>query len=159
MGFPGSSSCSGPAQEPVAVVDLINDKTGLEDDHVRNHWIVDRIGVFGDVEIFLNDTPRVGEEGPVGADSAAIFIGLGDIVGANRDQPAIGDLELAMEFNKPFRLPTVLGAVTSAAEDQNHGMLSLQLGELPAFRGVVGKLVIGECTPWNNVRSHLKSPQ
>jgi hypothetical protein len=32
--------------------------------------------------------------------------------------------------------------------------LSLQFGELPAFRGVVGKLIVGEDSPWNNVRSH-----
>ena len=147
---------SGPAEEPVAVVDLINDKTGLEDNHVGDHGIVDRISVFGDVEIFLDDTPRVGEERPVGADSAAIFIRLSDIVGADRDKPAIGNLELAMEFNKPFSLPAVLGAETSAAEDKNHGMLSLQFGELPAFRGVVGKLIIGEDSPRNNVRSHVE---
>ena len=67
---------SGPAEEPVAVVDLINDKSGLEDNHVGNHGIVDRIGVFGDVEIFLDDPSRVGEEWPVGTDSAAIFIRL-----------------------------------------------------------------------------------
>jgi len=36
-------------------------------------------------------------------------------------------------------------------------MLSLQLGELPALRGVVGKLIVGEDSPWNNVRSHVKS--
>ena len=116
-----------------------------------------RIGVFGDVEIFLHDTPGVGEERPVGADSAAILIGLGDIVGADRDQPAIGDLELTMELNEPFSLPAVLGAETSAAEDENHGMLSLQFGELAAFRGVVGKLVVGEDGPGNNVSSHRKS--
>jgi hypothetical protein len=62
-----------------------------------------------------------------------------------------------MEFNKPFSLPAVLGAETSAAEDENHWMLSLQLGELPAFRGVVGKLIVGEYSSWNNVRSHMKS--
>jgi hypothetical protein len=33
-------------------------------------------------------------------------------------------------------------------------MLSLQFGELPAFRGVVGKLIIGESGPWNDVSSH-----
>ena len=122
-----------------------------------DHRIVHRISVFGDVEIFLDDTPRVGEESPVGADSAAIFIRQSDIVGANRDKPAIGNLELTMEFNKPFSLPAVLGAETSTAEDQNHWMLSLQFGELPAFRGVVGKLIVGEDSPWNNVRSHVKS--
>jgi hypothetical protein len=42
---------SGPAEQPVAIVDLINEKTGLEDYHVGDHGIVDRIGIFGDVEI------------------------------------------------------------------------------------------------------------
>jgi hypothetical protein len=50
--------------------------------------IVDRIRVFGDVEIFLDDTPGVGEESPVSADSAAIFVRLSDVVGADRDKPA-----------------------------------------------------------------------
>jgi hypothetical protein len=47
----------GPAEEPVAVVDLVNNQTGTEDNHVGDHGIVDRIRVFGDVEIFLDDTP------------------------------------------------------------------------------------------------------
>src|SRR5208282_646539 len=106
--------------------------------YVRDHGIVRRVGVLGDVEIFLDHAPRVGEERPVGADSAAIFIGLRDVVCANRDQPAIANLDLTMEFNKPFSLPAVLGAETSAAEDQNHGLLSLQFGESPMFRGMVG---------------------
>jgi len=147
---------SGPAEEPVAVVDLINDQTGLENDRVGNHGVVDWIGIFGDVEIFLDDPARVGEERPVGTDSAAIFIRLGDIVGANRDKPAIANFELPMQFHKPFRLPPVLGAETAAAEDENHRMLSLQFGELAAFRGVVGKLIVGEGSPGDNVRSHGK---
>jgi hypothetical protein len=74
----------------------------------------------------------------MGADSAAIFIRLSDVVGADRDKPAIGNFELTMEFNKAFSLLAVLGAVTTAAEDKNHGMWSLQFRELPAFRGMVG---------------------
>ena len=104
-----------------------------------DHRIVDRISVFGDVEIFLDETPRVGEERPVGTDSAAIFIRPSDIVGANCDKAAIGNLELTMEFDKSLSLPAVLGAKTSAAEDENHWMLSLQLGELSAVSGVIGK--------------------
>src|SRR5215510_13081603 len=148
---------SGPPEEPVAVIDLINDKTGLKDNRVRDHRIVERIRVFGDVEVFLDDTPRIGEERPVGTNAAAIFVRLGDIVGANRDQPTIGNLEFAMQCNKPFSLPAFLGAEPAAAEDENHGILSLQFGEFPAFRGVVGKLVIGEDNPWSNIRSHIKS--
>jgi hypothetical protein len=60
-----------PAKEPVAVVDLVDDETGLEDDHVGDHRIVQRSGVFGDIKIFLDDATHVGEEGPVGADSAS----------------------------------------------------------------------------------------
>jgi hypothetical protein len=109
-----------------------------------------------DVEILLDGTARVGKEGPVGADSAAVFIRLTDIVGAYRDKPAVANLELAMELNKPFSLPAILGAETSAAEDENHGMLSLQVGELPVFRGVVGKLIVGEDSPWNNFSSQAE---
>jgi len=62
-----------------------------------------------------------------------------------------------MELDKPLGLPAVLGAETSVAEYENHRMLSLEFGELPVFRGVVGKLIVGEDGPGNNVRSHLKS--
>jgi hypothetical protein len=92
---------------------------------MRDHGIVERIGVFGDVEVFLDFTPWVGEERPVCADSCAIFIRLRDIVSADRDQPAIRNLEFTMELNQPFRLPAVLGSVTPAAEDEDHGVVSL----------------------------------
>src|SRR6516165_4959134 len=74
---------SGPTEEPIAVVHLINDKPGLKHNHVGDHRIVGRIGVFRDVEISLDDTPRVGEERPGGADTRTIFVRLADIIGAN----------------------------------------------------------------------------
>ena len=100
---------SGTAEEPVAVVDLVNDETGLEDNHMRNHGIVDRISVFGDVEIFLDYTPRVGEERPVGTDSAAIFIRQSDIVGANRDKPAIATSSSRWSSTSPSACRRSLG--------------------------------------------------
>src|SRR6267378_1214861 len=106
---------------------------------MRDHRVVDRVSIFGDVEIFLDNTPCVGEEWPVGTDSTAILIRLSDIVGADCDQAAISNLELTMELNKPFSLPAVFGAEASAAEDENHRVLSLQFGELPSLSGVVGK--------------------
>jgi len=72
-------------------------------------------------------------------------------------QAAIADIELTMELNKPLSLPAVFGAETSAAEHENHRVLSLRFGELPPLSGVVGKLIVGEDSPWNNVRSHMKS--
>jgi hypothetical protein len=62
-----------------------------------------------------------------------------------------------MECNKPFSLSAVLWAEASAAEDKNHWVLSLQFGELPVSRGVIGKLVVGEDSPWDNVGPHVKS--
>jgi hypothetical protein len=147
----------GPAEEPVTVVNLVYDETGLEDNHVRNHGVVDGIGVFGDVEIFLNDAPHIGEKRPVSADSAPIFIRLSDIVGADRDKPTISDFKLTMELNKTLSLPTILGAETSAAEDKNHWVRSLKLRQLPVFGCVVGKLIVGKDGPWNNLGSHLSS--
>src|SRR6185503_3215111 len=82
---------------------------------------------------------------------------LRDGVRADRDEPAVPHLELAMEFKQPLRLAPVLGAVTAAAQDEDHRIRSLEFGELPALRGVIGKLVVGEQRPGNDVRSHLDS--
>src|SRR5580704_7194159 len=81
---------------------------------------------FGDVEIFLDRAPHVGKEGPMRPDAGAIFVRLSDVVRADTNKSAIADLELAMQLDESFGLPTVLGAVASAAEDQNHRVLSLQ---------------------------------
>jgi hypothetical protein len=94
----------------------------------------------------------------VGTDTAAIFIRLGDVVSADRDQTAIADLDLTMELDKSFSLPAVFGAVPSAAEDENHRMLALLAGRASGASCVVGQFVVGEDSPWNNVRSHLKTP-
>ena len=105
----------GATEEPVAVVDFVDEEAGLEDDDVGDHGIVERVGVFGDVEIFLDGAAGVGEERPVGADAGAIFIRLGDIVGADGDEAAVGDFEFAMKLDEEFSLATVFRAEASAA--------------------------------------------
>jgi hypothetical protein len=119
-----------------------------------DHGIVEGIRIFSNVEIFLDDTSRVREEGPVSADTATIFVRLGDVVGTDGDKPAIANLNLAVEFEEPFSLSAVLRAETAAAEDEDHGMLALQLGKLLALRSVVGKFVVGKNGSWNNIGSH-----
>jgi hypothetical protein len=69
----------------------------------------------------------VSEEGPVSADTAAIFVRLSDVVGTDGDKPAIANLHLTMKLKKQFGLPAVLRAETAAAEDEHHGMPALQL--------------------------------
>jgi hypothetical protein len=51
----------------------------------------------------------------VGADAGAIFIRLGDIVGADGDEAAVGDFEFAMKLDEEFSLATVFRAEASAA--------------------------------------------
>ena len=149
----------GTPPEPVAHVNLINHEAGLENDHMGNHGIVERIGVFSDVEIFLDDAAWVGEKWPVRAHSASILTRLGKVVGADGDETRVGDLDLAMELDEEFGLAAVLGAEATAAEDEYHRMRSLQFGELAAFGGVVGKLVVGEHRAGGDVRSHGKASQ
>src|SRR5271165_7340042 len=126
-----------PTEEPISVIDLVDDEAGREYDHMRDHRIVRRIGVFGDVEILLNYAPRIREERPMRADAAAKFVGLYDVVGADRNQPAITNLHFAVKLDKSLSLPTILRAVAAAAQDDDHRILSLQLRELSALCGVV----------------------
>ena len=87
---------------------------------------------------------RVGEKRPARADSGAKLIRLGDVVRANRDQPAIAYLELMVKLEKSFMLAAILGTIISAAKNENCRMLSLEFREFPTLRRVIGKLVIGE---------------
>lgn len=91
------------------------------------------------------------------ADSSVKFIGLGNIVGADCDQSAIYNLELAVELNEPLMLSTLLRTETAAAEDENHWILFLRLRELPAFCGVVGELIIAKNSAWSNIISHVQT--
>jgi len=121
---------------------------------VGDHGIVERIRVFGDVQILLDNTRRVGQKRPVSIDPAAKFIAFRDVVGADGDQAAIADFEFTVEFDQPFGLTAVFGAEASAAEDDDQGMLALQFGELPMFSGVVGKFSRGR---WRLERCRLAS--
>ena len=60
------------AKKPVAVVNLENDETGFEDDDMRDHRIVLGVRVLGDVEILLNLSSRIGQKGPMSADTRAV---------------------------------------------------------------------------------------
>ena len=99
----------GTTEKLVAVVDLINNKAGLKHNHVRNHGVVNRIGVLAMSRSFYTVRPRIGKKRPVGTYSAAIFIRLGNVIGADRNQSAIGNFELTMQLNQQFGLRRSLG--------------------------------------------------
>ncbi|MGY4594693.1 hypothetical protein ACVWXL_002439 [Bradyrhizobium sp. GM22.5] len=92
------------------------------------------------------------------SDAAAIFAGLGDVVGRDRDHPAIAHLHLAMELQQAFGLATILGTKSAAAEHEHHWIARLQFGELPVLAGVVAEFVIREGYSRHHVRSHCALP-
>jgi len=61
-----------------------------------------------------------------------------------------------VKLKKSFLLPVVLGTIAPAAENENHGMVFLQFGELPPFRGVVGQLIVRKDSSRNDIRTHRK---
>src|SRR5712664_2777961 len=91
----------GPAEEPVAHVDLVDAQARLEHERVRDHRVVVRVGVLGDVEVLLHLATWIGEEGPARADAGAELVRLGQAVSADGHQPAIPDLHLAMKLQEP----------------------------------------------------------
>jgi hypothetical protein len=52
----------GAAEEPIPVVDLVYDQPRFQHDNVGNHRIVVGVGVFGNVEIFLNRSSGVAQD-------------------------------------------------------------------------------------------------
>jgi len=90
----------------------------------------------------------------VSTHARTVLIRNGDIVGAYRHETAISDFQLTMQLDEEFCLPAVLGAITSAAEYKNHGMLTLQFRELTTFGRMVGELVVREERAGHNIGSH-----
>lgn len=101
-------------------------KTELEDEHVRDHRIVPGIRIFRYFEVFLHDTPTLREERPMSADTAAKFVCLGYVVGADRDEAARVHLHLSMGLQKSLSRSAVLGERSAAAEDENYWVQALQ---------------------------------
>ncbi len=91
-----------------------------------NHRIVQRIGVFLDVQILLDDAARIGEKGPLGAQRIAELVGLHQLVGGDGHDPRVADLELRVEIDQVSQLPAILGAVMPPRQDEDHGILRLE---------------------------------
>jgi hypothetical protein len=87
-------------------------------------------------------------------DTAAIFVGFCDVVGADSDQPAITNFHFAKELEKALRLTTILRTIATATEDEYHRMLPLQLGKLSTLCSVVRKLVVRKDGTRDYVGSH-----
>src|SRR5712671_4049319 len=113
------------AKKPVAVVDLEHQKTGFEDNDMRNHGIVLRVRVLGDVEILLDLASRIGQERPMSAHACAVLIRRQHVVGTDGNQPGVTDFHLAIQVDQPLSLAQILRTVSSPAQHQNHRIRTL----------------------------------
>jgi hypothetical protein len=80
-----------------------------------------------------------------------------DIVCADRDETAVSNLQLTMQLDKQFGLAAVLGAITSAAQYEDHGMLPLQFRKLAARGSVVSEFIVRKERAGYDIGSHSKS--
>jgi hypothetical protein len=119
---------------------------------VRDHWIVNGVGVFGDVKILVYDSAGVGKERSVRSNTTAIFVGLRNVAGADRDQAVIGNFHFTVKLEQALSLTPVLWTGASTAQDENHGVGSLKLREFAVLPSVLGKLIVRNACAREKVR-------
>ena len=119
-----------PPPEPVAVVDRVDDEPRLEHERVRDHRVVVGVGVLLDVEVLLDDAPRVGEERPLGADRVAELLERVVRVGRDRGDLGVGHGDLRIVRGELEVLLVLLRAVVAAREREDQRVVALDLAEL-----------------------------
>ena len=68
------------------------------------------VGVFGDVEVLLDDPPGVGQEGPLGADGGVQLQQGVVVVGGDRDDLGVGYRDLRVVGGQFPVLPVLWGS-------------------------------------------------
>ena len=87
------------------------------------------VGVLLDVEVLLDDPPRVGEEGPLGADRRAELLQRVVLVGRDRGHLGVRHGDLRIERRELEVLLVLLRAVVAAREREDQRVVALQLAE------------------------------
>ena len=142
------------APEPVAVVDAVDDQSRLEHERVRDHRVVVRIGVLGDVEVLLDCSAGVGQERPRGADRRAELLQRVVLVGGDRDDLGIGHRDLRVVGGQLQVLLMLLRTVVTAGEREDQRIAALELTERADGAGVIGQRVIGKAGAGDDVGTH-----
>jgi hypothetical protein len=92
---------------------------------MRDHWIVLRVRVLGNVEILLNLSSRIGQEDPMSADAGAVLVRQKHVVGTDGDEPGVTDFHLVVKLDQTLGLAPILWTESSAAEYQDYGIWPL----------------------------------
>ena len=116
----------------------MDDESRLEHECVRNHRIVLRVGIFRDVEVLLNGSAGVGEEGPLGAHRRAELLESVVVVGGDRGNLGVCHSNLRIKCGKIQVLLVFLRAVVAARKRQDQGIIALEFAEFARYARVIG---------------------
>src|SRR5207249_4456383 len=116
------------------------------------------VGVLLDLEVPLDRSLWVGEEGPLGADRRTELLERVVVIGRDRDHLGVRHGDLRVERGELQMLLVLLRAVVAAREREDQRVLALQLAELAWGRCVIGQLVIGKGASGRDVRTHGRTP-
>jgi len=70
-----------------------------------------RVGVLLDVQVFLHDASRVGQERPLRAEARAVLVALHHRVGRDQRNARVAHLQFGVDVDQAAQLTAVLGAV------------------------------------------------
>ena len=144
----------GPAPVPVSVVDL---KSGLEDERVRDHRIVRLIRELFDVQILLDDPIGVRQERPRGAQRVPELIDVQLIVGRDEGQSRVSIPELGICGDQLAHELMLFGIEAATGQMEHHRVAPLELRQGPPPAGLIGELVVGKCLAFTDVAAHVAS--
>jgi hypothetical protein len=116
----------------------VDDQAGLQNECVRDHRVVLRIGVLLDVQVLLHPAARIGEECPLRADRRAELLELVVVVGRDGDHLGVGHRDLRVERRELEVLLVLFRSEVAAREHYDQGIVALQLTERAADLLVVG---------------------
>ena len=109
---------------------------------MRNHRIMLRVGILRDVEVLLNCSVGVGEEGPLGAHRRAELLESMMIIGGDRDNLGICHSDLRIKRGKLQMLLVFFRAVVAARKRQDQGIIALEFAELARRARMIGQLIV-----------------
>src|SRR6266852_9920082 len=92
------------------------------------------------------------------ADAGAILIRKKHVVSTDGDESGVTDFHLVVKLDQTLGLASILWAVSSPTEHQDHGIWPLKIGKLATCACMIGQLIIGEYCAGYNVRSHAVQP-
>ena len=108
-----------------------------------------RVGILGDVQVLLNRSFGVGEEGPLGAHRCAELLKSMVVIGGDGGNLGVGHGDFRIKRGKLQMLLVFFRAVVAARQRQDQWIIALQFAQPARCAGVIGQLIVG-----NNVSGY-----